>query len=236
MTTGIEQFTSTEQSLSARLNWLRAGVLGANDGIVSTAGLVFGVAGATTDSLALLIAGLAGLVAGALSMAGGEYVSVSSQKDTEVAALAHQDRRLAEDPEGERQRLVQHYRESGLSAELAEQVAVELSHNSALDTHAQVFLGLDVEERVSPWTAARASLVAFSIGAVIPLVAIVLTPVPVRLLVTVIAVLAALSLTGFYSARLGGANPGRAVVRNLIVGSLSMGLTYLVGWLVGQQL
>ncbi len=224
------------QSLSQRLNWLRAGLLGANDGIVSTAGLVFGVAGATTDTVALLIAGLAGMVAGALSMAGGEYVSVSSQKDSELAALRQQEHELATDPHGKLRQLADHYAERGLSHELAEQVATELSQHAALDAHAQVFLNLDADEQVSPWAAARASLVAFLAGSVIPLVAIITTPLDVRLPLTVTAVLGALLVTGFVSARLGGARAGRAMIRNVVVGSLAMGLTYLVGFLVGQQL
>lgn len=224
------------QSLSQRLNWLRAGVLGANDGIVSTAGLVFGVAGATTDTVALLIAGLAGMVAGALSMAGGEYVSVSSQKDSELAALRQQEHELATDPHGKLHQLADHYAERGLSRELAVQVATELSQHAALDAHAQVFLNLDADEQVSPWVAARASLVAFLAGSVIPLVVIVTTPLDVRLPLTVAAVLGALLVTGFVSARLGGARTAPAMIRNVVVGSLAMGLTYLVGFLVGQQL
>ena len=223
------------QSLSQRLNWLRAGVLGANDGIVSTAGLVFGVAGATTDSVALLIAGLAGMVAGALSMAGGEYVSVSSQRDSERAAISEQRTELSTDPEGKLQQLADHYAERGLSSELSMRVAKELSEHSALDAHAHV-LHLDADDQVSPWAAARASLIAFSAGSVIPLVAIITTPLPIRLPLTVAAVLGALVVTGVVSARLGGARPLPAVIRNVVVGSLAMGLTYLVGWLVGQQL
>jgi VIT1/CCC1 family predicted Fe2+/Mn2+ transporter len=224
------------QSLSQRLNWLRAGVLGANDGIVSTAGLVFGVAGATSNSVALLIAGLAGMVAGALSMAGGEYVSVSSQRDSELAAIRQQQAELHADPEGKLRQLAGHYAERGLSAELSLQVARELSEHAALDAHAQVFLNLDADEQVSPWAAARASLIAFIAGSVIPLVVIISTPLDVRLPLTVAAVLAALVVTGVVSARLGGARPLRAVIRNVAVGSLAMGLTYLVGWFVGQQL
>jgi VIT1/CCC1 family predicted Fe2+/Mn2+ transporter len=224
------------QSLSQRLNWLRAGVLGANDGIVSTAGLVVGVAGATADSVALLIAGLAGMVAGALSMAGGEYVSVSSQRDSELAALRQQQDELATDPEGKLRQLTAHYAGRGLSTELAERVAAELTEHAALDAHARVFLNLDADERVSPGAAARASLFAFLAGSVIPLLAMVTTPAAVRLPVTVLAVLVALVITGYVSARLGGARPLRPVVRNVVVGSLAMGITYLVGWLVGQQL
>ncbi len=232
---GTAEAAST-QSLSHRLNWLRAGVLGANDGIVSTAGLVFGVAGATADSIALLIAGFAGMVAGALSMAGGEYVSVSSQKDSEVAALRQQEQELAANPDGKLRQLADHYAERGLSRDLAEQVARELSAHAALDAHAQAFLNLDAGEYVSPWAAARASLVAFLAGSVIPLVAIVAMPAAVRLPLTVVAVLVALVVTGAVSARLGGAGPWRAVLRNVVVGSLAMGLTYAVGSLVGSQL
>ncbi len=227
---------ATTQSLSQRLNWLRAGVLGANDGIVSTAGLVFGVAGATTDSVALLIAGLAGMVAGALSMAGGEYVSVSSQRDSERAALGQQQAQLHADPQGKLLQLAGHYSERGLSPDLSLQVATELSQHAALDAHAQVFLNLDADEQVSPWVAARASLIAFLAGSVIPLVAIITTPLAYRLPLTVAAVLAALIVTGVVSARLGGARRLPAVIRNVAVGSLAMSLTYLVGWLVGQQL
>ncbi len=235
ITISINESAAT-QSLSQRLNWLRAGVLGANDGIVSTAGLVFGVAGATTDSVALLIAGLAGMVAGALSMAGGEYVSVSSQRDSELAAISQQQAELHADPEGKLQQLAGHYAERGLSPELSLRVAKELSQHAALDAHAHVFLNLDADEQVSPWAAARASLIAFIAGSVIPLVAIITTPLTFRLPLTVVAVLAELIVTGVVSSRLGGARPLRAVIRNVVVGSLAMSLTYLVGWLVGQQL
>lgn len=223
-------------SFSSKLNWLRAGVLGANDGIVSTAGLVFGVAGATTDSVALLIAGLAGVVAGALSMAGGEYVSVSSQRDTEIAALANEERELAADPEGKLQQLTDFYAARGMSATLALQVAKELTDHDALEAHARTNLGIDSDEQTSPWHAAWASMIAFTAGALIPLLTIVLTPPDVRLPLTVVAVLAALVLTGVVSARLGGGSPVRPMLRNVVVGTLAMGLTYAVGLFVGTQL
>lgn len=224
-----------EQSLSSKLNWLRAGVLGANDGIVSTAGLVFGVAGATADPQALLIAGLAGLVAGALSMAGGEYVSVSSQRDTELAALAQQRQDASDDPAYVRTQLRQYYIDQGLPPELAEQVAIEMG-DDALDHHALTSLGIDAGETVSPWSAARASMFAFIAGAVIPLFTMVLTPTAIRLPCTLVAVWLALLLTGLASARLGDAAPWRPMLRNLIVGTLTMGLTYGVGMVVGTQL
>lgn len=225
-----------DTTFAAKLNWLRAGVLGANDGIVSTAGLVFGVAGATTDSVALFIAGLAGLVAGALSMAGGEYVSVSSQRDTEIAALAQERIELQRDPEGKLQQLADFYAARGMSDELARQVAEELTEHDALEAHARTNLGIDSEEQTSPWHAAWASMIAFTIGALIPLLSIVLTPPSVRLPATIVAVLLALLLTGFTSARLGGGSPLRPMTRNVIVGSLAMGLTYAVGTFVGTQI
>lgn len=218
------------------MNWLRAGVLGANDGIVSIAGLVFGVAGATNNSMALLIAGMAGVVAGALSMAGGEYVSVSSQRDTELSALAAQRQALAEDPDGRLSALADHYVDRGLTPELAGQVAAQLTEHGALTAHAHVFLNLDAGEHVSPWAAARASFLAFLVGSLIPLLAMVLSPLTVRLPITLVSVVAALVLTGYLSAQLGGSEPVRPILRNVAVGVLAMGLTYLVGWLVGLQL
>ncbi|MDQ7992765.1 MAG: VIT family protein [Propionicimonas sp.] len=226
-----------EDSLNSRLNWLRAGVLGANDGIVSIAGLVFGVAGATSDQLSLLVAGLAGVVAGALSMAGGEYVSVSSQRDTELAALAEQRRAASSDPALVANQLRAYYLAQGLEPDLADRVATELTAGGGgLDHHARTTIGLDADTPVSPWAAARASLLAFVAGAVIPLVAMVFSPYSLRLPVTVVAVWLALLLTGLVSSRLGGSRPGRPMLRNLVVGTLAMGLTYLMGTLAGGLL
>ncbi len=219
--------------IHGKLNWLRAGVLGANDGIVSTAGLVMGVAGAQASSTTLLIAGAAGVVAGALSMAGGEYVSVSSQKDTELAALALERRELAEDPDGELAELTAMMAAKGISVDLAHQVAKELTAHDALAAHAEIELGIDAHERTSPWQAAWASMVAFTVGAIIPLLVIVLSPAPYRIWATVGAVSFALLLTGFASAQLGGGHPMRPMLRNLVVGLLAMGLTYAVGHFVG---
>lgn len=219
--------------LSSRLNWLRAGVLGANDGIISTAGLVVGVAGATTDRTAVLVAGVAGLVAGALSMAGGEYVSVSTQRDTERAALRKEARELREMPEAEERELADIYREKGLSPDLARRVAHELSEKDALTAHAEAELQIDPNNLTSPWQAAWASLVAFAVGALLPLVAIALPPVGARVWTCVAAVLIGLAMTGTISARLGGAPIRPAVVRNLVVGTLAMVVTYYVGVLFG---
>lgn len=221
------------ETLASKLNWLRAGVLGANDGVVSVAGLVMGVAGATTDSFPILVAGLAGLIAGALSMAGGEYVSVSSQRDTEQAAIENLKRALASDPLGELEALRLAYVKRGLSPELAAEVAIELSQTDALAAHAEAELGIDAEERTSPWVAAFASAAAFTVGALIPLLAMVIAPPSLRTPLTAIAVLLALGITGAVSAHLSRSPMLRPIARNLIVGSLAMGLTYIAGSLVG---
>ncbi|KOX27543.1 membrane protein [Saccharothrix sp. NRRL B-16348] len=219
--------------LSGRLNWLRAGVLGANDGIVSTAGLVVGVAGATADRTTILAAGVAGLVAGSLSMAGGEYVSVSTQRDTERAALKLEERELRDMPEEEERELAELYQDKGLSEELAAQVARELTERDALRAHAEIELQIDPDNLTSPWQAAWASLAAFAVGALIPLVAIVLPPTGWRVWACAVAVLVGLVLTGVVSARLGASRVGRAVRRNVVVGSLTMIVTYYVGLLFG---
>ncbi len=220
-------------SLVSRSNWLRAGVLGANDGIISTAGIVVGVAGATSSQAPVLLAGVAALVAGALSMGGGEFVSVSTQRDTERAALALERWELQHLPEEELAELAALYERRGLSAPVALQVARELTARDALAAHAEVELGIDAYERTSPWQAAASSMVAFTLGALLPLLAITLPPPSWRLGVTVVAVVVALVVTGVVSARLGRAPVGRAVTRNVGVGVLAMGMTYAVGVLAG---
>jgi len=219
--------------LAERLNWLRAGVLGANDGIVSVAGLVVGVAGATTDRAVILTAGIAGLVAGALSMAGGEYVSVSTQRDTEQAALRREKRELATMPEEELRELAGLYEQKGLSPALAAEVAEELTRKDALAAHADAELHVDPDNLTSPWQAAAASLVAFGVGALLPLFAIILPPVSARVWTCGAAVLVGLALTGVISARLGGARALPAILRNVGVGALTMLVTYYVGTAFG---
>jgi VIT1/CCC1 family predicted Fe2+/Mn2+ transporter len=219
--------------LGGRLNWLRAGVLGANDGIVSVASLVLGVAGATTSSSAIATAGLAGLFSGALSMAAGEYVSVSSQRDSERAMLELERRELREMPRDELAELAGIYEAKGLSPGLALEVARQLTAHDALAAHAEAELGIDPRQLVSPWQAALASFLSFAIGALLPLLAITLTPPVGRIGVTVGAVLAALAVTGTTSARLGRAARGPAVVRNVLGGAIAMGVTYGIGSLVG---
>lgn len=219
--------------LGGKLNWLRAGVLGANDGIVSVAGIVVGVAGATTDSTTIATAGIAGLVAGALSMAGGEYVSVSTQRDTERAQLRLEKRELKEMPEAEERELAEIYEGKGLSPELAAEVARELTEKDALQAHAEAELGIDPDNLTSPWQAAWASLVAFTVGALLPLLSIVWTSTSARVWACAAAVVVGLALTGFISAKLGDARAGRAIARNVGVGALTMLVTYYVGVLFG---
>ncbi|MEC3920620.1 VIT1/CCC1 transporter family protein [Nocardia sp. CDC160] len=222
-----------DESLAAKLNWLRAGVLGANDGIVSTAGLVVGVAAASTDTNAILTAGIAGLAAGAISMAVGEYVSVSTQRDTERALLSKEKRELAEEPEYELAELTQIYQAKGLTAQTARQVAEELTAHDAFAAHAEAELGLDPHDLTNPWHAALSSAVSFTLGAILPILAILLPPTQWRIPVCFAAVLVALAITGSVSARLGGANPRRAVLRVVIGGALAMAVTYGIGQLAG---
>ncbi|CAL9381245.1 VIT1/CCC1 transporter family protein [Streptomyces sp. enrichment culture] len=221
------------EGLGVRLNWLRAAVLGANDGIVSTAGLVVGVAGATGERSALLTAGLAGLLAGSMSMAVGEYVSVSTQRDSEMAALAVERRELREQPEAELDELTDLLAERGLSRDVAREAAEQLTERDALRAHARVELGIDPDDLTNPWHAAGASFLAFTVGALLPLLAIVCPPASARLWVTVLSVLAALTLTGWWSARLGSAPARPAVVRVVGGGALAMAVTYGAGSLLG---
>ncbi|MEV6513019.1 MULTISPECIES: VIT family protein [unclassified Streptomyces] len=220
-------------SLGSRLNWLRAAVLGANDGIVSTAGLVVGVAGATDDRSALLTAGLAGLLAGSMSMAAGEYVSVSTQRDSEKAALALEKRELKEQPEAELEELTELLQDRGLTREVAMEAAAQLTERDALRAHARVELNIDPDDLTNPWHAAWASFLSFTVGALLPLLAIVLPPADWRLGVTVVSSLAALVLTGWSSARLGTADTRPAMLRNVAGGALAMGVTYAAGALLG---
>jgi len=219
--------------LSQRLNWLRAGVLGANDGIVSTAAVVVGVAGATAEVTPVFLAGAAALVGGAISMALGEYVSVSSQRDTERALIEKERRELEEDPEVELEELVGLYEEQGLTSGTARLVATELTEHDALKAHLAVELNIDQEDVVSPWHAALASLIAFTIGAVLPLLTILLLPHPARIVWTFVAVLLALAVTGYVAAWIGGSHRWRAVARLVIGGALALGATFLVGSLFG---
>jgi len=222
--------------LSQRLNWLRAGVLGANDGIVSVAGIVVGVAGATPSRGPVFTAGLAGLVAGAVSMALGEYVSVSSQRDAEAAQLAQEKRELEETPDEEFAELVAIYEAKGLTPKTAQLVAAELTAHDALAAHLDAELNLDPDSFVNPVHAATASAIAFTLGAVLPLLAILLPPQHWRVPVTVLVALLALAGTGALSARLSGADPVRAVLRVVIGGGAGLAFTYAIGSLFGTAI
>jgi len=225
-----------DESISSRLNWLRAGVLGANDGIVSTAGVVVGFAGATTDRGAIILSGIAALAAGAMSMAAGEYVSVSTQRDSERALIRLEKRELHEDPDGELEELTRLYEQRGMGRELAEEVARELTAKDALGAHAEAELGIDPDDLTNPWQAAGASMVSFVVGALLPLLTITFSPANTRVHVTVLSVAAALALTGWVSARLGRSPVGRAVARNVLGGLLAMAVTYVIGTIVGINL
>ncbi len=223
-------------TFAARLNWLRAAVLGANDGIVSTAGIVVGVAGATDDRTQIVVAGVAGLVAGAMSMAAGEYVSVSTQRDSERSLLRKERRELLEMPEEELAELAGIYEGKGLDADLALEVARQLTEHDALGAHAEAELGIDPTALTNPWHAAWASMLAFTLGALLPLLTIVLAPPGARLAVTVGAVVIALALTGWAGAWLGRSPAGRAIARNVAGGLLAMAVTYGIGSIVGVSL
>jgi VIT1/CCC1 family predicted Fe2+/Mn2+ transporter len=233
MTETTDQDEPHSAATAGRLNWLRAGVLGANDGIVSTAGIVVGVAGATSQRGPIFTAGLAGLVAGAVSMALGEYVSVSSQRDSETTQLAQEKRELAETPEAELDELTAIYQAKGLSPATARTVAQELTAHDALSAHLDAELHLDVDDLANPFEAALASAASFTVGALLPLLAILLAPAGGRIAITVVAVLIALALAGALSARIGGSDPRRAVLRVLIGGAAGLALTYWIGHLFG---
>lgn len=219
--------------LAARLNWLRAAVLGANDGIVSVAAVVVGVAGAGMSSGVLATTGVAALAGGALSMALGEYVSVSSQRDSQTALIAKERAELAADPEAELSELTELYVRQGLSAQTAHRVAVELTEHDVLAAHLNAELHLDLDDVVSPWQAAGASALSFLLGGLLPFLAVVLLPDAVRVPLTFVVVLAALAITGALSARTGGSPVLRSTARLVLGGALALGATFALGSLLG---
>ena len=219
---------------SSQQNWLRAAVLGANDGIISISALVVGVAGASNSSNSIFIVGIAGLVAGALSMSIGEYISVSSQRDTERALLAKERFELENYPEEELEELATIYEKKGLQKETAMIVAKELMEKDAFAAHADAELGIDPNQLTNPWHAAFASAAAFTVGAVIPLIAIILPSVSVRIPITFIAVLVALVVTGLLSANVSGASKTKATLRVVLGGALAMAITFGIGRLLGM--
>lgn len=235
-TTGEETHNNLEphtENHISKLNWLRAGVLGANDGIVSISGLVLGVAGANSSTNVILTAGLAGVIAGAISMAAGEYVSVSSSRDTERALLDKELYELRNFPEAELEELTKLYEKKGLSRKTAELVANELTAHDAVAAHFDAELGIDPDNLTNPWHAALASALAFLVGAVLPMTAILLPPPSLRIQVTFFSVVLALGITGALSAKVGNANMKRATIRVIVGGILAMVVTYTVGYLFG---
>lgn len=223
----------TEHHRTQRVGWLRASVMGANDGIVSTASLVIGVAAAESPKNAVLLAGLAGLVAGATSMAAGEYVSVSSQADTERADLARETKELEEDPEGELDELASIYVERGLDEKLAEEVARQMMQHDALGAHARDELGLSLELNARPIQAAIASAATFSVGAAIPLLMVYVSPQRAVVPLVGATALVLLATLGGLAASVGGAPITLAVMRVGFWGAVAMAATAGVGWVFG---
>jgi VIT1/CCC1 family predicted Fe2+/Mn2+ transporter len=223
-------------AIASKLNWLRAGVLGANDGIMSTSGLLMGVAGATTDSGIILFSGVAAVVAGSISMAGGEYTSVSAQRDSELASLEIERKELEEQPELELRELTWFYEQKGLDYELALSVAKALTEKDALKAHAEAELGIEVGSHASPTAAALSSFVAFAAGGILPLLAVTGPWVSVRIPVTIVAVVISLVITGYVGAKIGGARATKPILRNVLISLATMGITYGIGVLVGHPI
>jgi VIT1/CCC1 family predicted Fe2+/Mn2+ transporter len=234
MTRLLPDHLAAEHHLSGRAAWLRAAVLGANDGLISTASLMVGVAGANSSRSAILVAGIAGLTAGALSMAAGEYVSVSSQRDTERADLDRERSELAIEPEAELAELASIYERRGLSPGLARQVAVELSRHDRLPIHAREELGFDIATLAKPVQASAVSALSFTVGALLPVLIVAIAPASSRLPLTVAATLIGLLILGVVGARLGGAPPLRAAIRVLIGGTLALSIALGIGRLTGS--
>lgn len=220
-----------ENHYVTRIGWLRAAVMGANDGIVSTSSLIIGVAAAGSSQTQILLAGVAGLIAGAMSMAAGEYVSVSSQSDSENADLARERGELEADPEGELQELAGFYEVRGISPELSMEVAKELTAKGALKAHARDELGITEISKARPVQAALASAATFSTGAALPLAAVMLVAQPNIIWATTAASVLVLAMLGYLSAKTGGAPVGRAIARVTIGGAAAMAATAGVGWL-----
>ena len=228
-----EQFQPNRLAFASRLNWLRAGILGANDGIVSIAALLVGVAAATTDLRTILIAGVAGIVAGSISMAAGEYVSVSSQRDSEKALIARERKELLEQPDEEEAELAQIYESKGLTPSTARLVARELTAHDAISAHLEAELGINERQLTNPWHAALSSALAFLAGALLPMLAITLPAADSRIPFAFAASLLALAITGFVGARLGESPALKPVLRVLAGGTFALLLTWGIGTALG---
>ena len=234
MTRLLPDHLAAERHRGGRAAWLRAAVLGANDGLISTAALMVGVAAAEGERSTILVAGIAGLTAGALSMAAGEYVSVSSQRDTERADLERERAELHSDPDIELAELEQIYERRGLSAELANQVAVELSRVDPLAIHARDELGIDMASLARPVQASVVSALSFMVGAILPIVVVALAPASSRVVLTMVVTIVGLVVLGSIGARLGGAPPGRAAIRVFLGGSLALAISLGIGRVTGN--
>ncbi|ADH88483.1 protein of unknown function DUF125 transmembrane [Ancylobacter novellus DSM 506] len=231
----MSRLSHSEIHMVHRIGWLRAAVLGANDGIVSTSSLVVGVAAAGSGSTEILIAGLAGLVAGAMSMAAGEYVSVSSQTDAENADLARERRELAETPDAELEELTQIYVDRGLDRTLAEQVAAQLTEHDAVGAHARDELGISETVAARPVQAAIVSALTFAAGAVVPVLVALMSPAERTSVLVAASTLVALAILGGLGATAGGAGVVRGALRVTFWGALAMGVTAAVGMIFGVQ-
>lgn len=231
----MNQNSHHEIHLIKRTGWLRAAVLGANDGIISVSSLIVGVASASTTKNGILVAAVAGLVAGAMSMAAGEYVSVSSQADTESSDLAREQRELNENPEAELNELTQIYMDRGVSAVLAREVATQLMQKDALGAHAREELGISELTTARPVQAAFASAIAFTLGAVLPFLAAVACPETMLIHAVTLASLISLALLGAVGAKIGGANMFKAVIRVTFWGAFAMAITASIGLLYGAR-
>lgn len=223
-----------KMSLAQKVNILRASVMGANDGIISIAGIVIGVAAATNNAYSILISGLSGTLAGMISMCMGEYVSVSTQKDSQKMALISERQRLDDQYQEEFNYVQQKYEDQDIDPKLAKQATKELMDKDALSTVVQERYGFNPKEFTSPYAAAIASFISFPTGSVLPMLAVTLAPVESRILATAIAVLIALLITGYCAAILSNSNRLKSSIRNAIAGLLTMGVTYIIGQLLAH--
>ena len=223
-----------KMSLAQKVNILRASVMGANDGIISIAGIVIGVAAATNNAYSILISGLSGTLAGMISMCMGEYVSVSTQKDSQKMALISERQRLDDQYQEEFNYVQQKYEDQDIDPKLAKQATKELMDKDALSTVVQERYGYNPKEFTSPYAAAIASFISFPTGSVLPMLAVTLAPAESRILATAIAVLIALLITGYCAAILSNSNRLKSSIRNAIAGLLTMGVTYIIGQLLAH--
>lgn len=233
MSEDVQENDRHRSSIATRLNWLRAGVLGANDGLISTAGLVVGVAAAAADIGDIITAGIAGLIAGAISMALGEFVSVSTQRDSETALISKKKRLLKAHPDEGPQWIVSFLRERGVSEKTSKLVIGEFNDGEVLRALLRHGFGINEQEIINPWVAAGSSMLSFSFGAALPVIAMLLSPTDLRIPVTFTAVLIGLAVTGGLSAYLGHSSKRSAILRLLVGGALAMTVTYGIGQLLG---